>query len=239
MTRPKGVGSRRNARTADGLTTKQQALREGLLKGKSAREAAAAAGITPKHASTLMRDELFQAALRDGQLKLAEAGLCTRIDLMRELWNIGKADLRKLMNDDGTLLDPVDWPADVSGAIQSIDVQETFEGEGKNRVWTGQLKKIRLHPKIDAIKQLALMIGANAPPKAAVGPDGKPVGEVRRILVVPMKRDVADMDGYGTTYAVIEAEKVVPPADDAPPMLATPAQALAKLRKLGKSKVAK
>lgn len=232
MSRDKGIGSRRNARTTDGLTPKQQAYREALLKGLSQKAAADAAGMTAKHATTLMRNELFQNALRDGQLKLAEAGLCNRIDLMRELWNIGRADLRSIMDDTGCLLPPNEWPDDVAGAVESIDVQETFEGEGKNRVWTGQVKKIRMHGKIPAIRQLALMIGANAPPKAAVGPDGKPVTEMRRILVVPMKRTEADMHGYGATAITVESVEVIPLADDAPVAQATPAKALARLRNL-------
>lgn len=229
--------SARAARAENGLTPKQQKFVDAMLEGVTQKQAADRAGYTPQHAVRLMQNPAVIEALRTGQKALADAGICDKVDLMRELWRIGKLDPRRLFADGGALLAPKDWPDEVAAAVASLDVQETFEGEGKNRRWTGYLKKIRFHPKVQSIEVLGRMLGAYAAEKAPVGPDGKPIPSRRTVVLVPMKRTEADMEGYGSQAqaAAARAAGAVPEANDAP----TPKQtALDGLRKLARKKQA-
>lgn len=228
--RKRQVGRSPNRRTDEGLNPKQQRFRDALLEGVTQAQAAARAGYTPQHGARLMANPAMQDALRAGQKKLADAGICDKVDLMRELWRIGKLDPRLLFDENGQLLNPRDWPDEVASAVASMDVQELFEGEGKNRKWIGVLKKIRFHPKVQSLEVLGRMLGAYAAEKAPVGPDGKPIAARRTVVIVPAKRTEADMAGYGT-QAEAEAARAKPSppiADDAP----VPKRAVGKLRRL-------
>lgn len=214
--RPKTIGRQRNARTEDGLNPKQQRFRDALLEGVTVAQAAGRAGYTVQHAHRLMQDPAMIEALKKGQKALADAGICDKLDIMKEAWRLASSDIRHLFGPNMTLLDPADWPDEIARAVQSVDVQETFEGEGKARKWTGYVKKVRLHPKLAALDLLAKMLGAYAAPKEPVGPDGKPIPQRRVALFLPRKKTEAEMAGYGS-QAEAGAERALPPmADDAP-----------------------
>lgn len=73
----------------------------------------------------------------------------------QELSTLGFLDIRGLFANDGTLL-PVDsWPDSIAASIAGIEITETFEGNGADRVWTGYTKKIKIHDKLKAIEMLA------------------------------------------------------------------------------------
>jgi phage terminase small subunit len=215
--RPKTV-RQRNARTVDGLNPKQQRFRDALLEGVTVPQAAERAGYTPQHAHRLMQDPLMQDALKAGHKRLSEAGICDKLDIMREGWRLASSDIRQLLGRDCTLLDPSEWPDDAARAVQSIEVLEVYEGTGKDRKFVGNLKKLKLHPKIAALDLVAKMLGAFAAPKEPVGPDGKPIPSRRVALFLPRKKTEAEMAGYGSQAAAVAAREAKPPpplADDA------------------------
>lgn len=84
----------------------------------------------------------LQALERDGERVLNEFG------------TIGFSDVRKLFSPDGGLLPPSEWPDDIAPAVSSVEVDELFEGVGKERMQIGWTKKVKLWNKVDALKSL-------------------------------------------------------------------------------------
>ncbi len=72
--------------------------------------------------------------------------------ILRELRRIASSDMRKIFAKDGSLL-PVDqWPEDMARAVQSVEVDELFEGVGREREQVGVTKKIKFWDKIKALE---------------------------------------------------------------------------------------
>lgn len=71
--------------------------------------------------------------------------------VLNELSHMAFFDLREAYNDDGTLKKPKDWPDSVARALAGVEVEELFEGTGKERECVGDTSKIKLHDKIKAL----------------------------------------------------------------------------------------
>lgn len=67
-----------------------------------------------------------------------------------------RADIRKILNEDGTLKPVAQWPDDVAASITSIEIEELFEfdPESKQKIFTGLNKKVKMVDKLAAIKLL-------------------------------------------------------------------------------------
>lgn len=74
--------------------------------------------------------------------------------VLKELERIGYVDPLPILTEDGAVKHLKDWPEDLRRALQSIDVQETFEMEGSERVWTGYIKKIKFWDKPKSLELL-------------------------------------------------------------------------------------
>lgn len=74
--------------------------------------------------------------------------------IIRELHAIATANALDLWEDDQTLKDLKDIPLPLQKAISSMEVQETYEGYGDERKWTGQLRKVKLWEKTKALELL-------------------------------------------------------------------------------------
>jgi phage terminase small subunit len=57
----------------------------------------------------------------------------------------------------GTILPPSQWTEEMHGAVMSLEVEELFAGKGEDRYPIGVVRKLKLHPKRDAIDALARM----------------------------------------------------------------------------------
>lgn len=73
-------------------------------------------------------------------------------DILLELKRMGYSDLRGLFKEDGTILQPKEWPEDLARAVASIEVEEIFEGHGEDRTWIGYMKKVKFWPKDRALE---------------------------------------------------------------------------------------
>ena len=83
------------------------------------------------------------------------AEIVTRVDgwtihrVYQEVKRLATSDLRDAYADDGTLLDPKDWPPELAACIAGVESVEQFDKEG---VLTGYVKKIKLWDKLGALK---------------------------------------------------------------------------------------
>lgn len=125
--------------------------------------AARAAGYVEKHAKrtafTLLRRPNVVKALSDRREKLARKYELTTESVISELSKIVHADPRRMFAEDGTILSVKDWPDDVAGMVASIEVDELFDGTGKDRTWTGYTKKVKLWDKNSAIDKAMKHLG--------------------------------------------------------------------------------
>jgi hypothetical protein len=85
---------------------------------------------------------------------LKAQGLWEADAILRELKRIALVDIRELYDSNGTVRPAEDWPAHLAAAIQSVEVEELFEGSGKDRTWTGYTKKVKFWDKSKSIEML-------------------------------------------------------------------------------------
>ena len=88
-----------------------------------------------------------------------DAAIKARLDwsieaVLSELRILSLIDFRSAFGPDGALL-PIDKiPADVAKAIQAVEVEELFEGVGKERAQIGWTKKVKFWDKLRALELL-------------------------------------------------------------------------------------
>lgn len=87
---------------------------------------------------------------------------------------LAESDLTAIMNADGSIKDPTDWPENVRQFVSAIEVDELFEGTGRERKQVGWTKKVKLWDKMKALEQLAKHLRFVVDTKVD---DGKPTWE--------------------------------------------------------------
>lgn len=203
----------------EGLTLKQQAFKRLLLDGMDKEPAGKKLGISRSTAFAWAALPAMVAALEKAQKQLEESGICTRMDVMRELWKIGSADLRQVFREDTMDLMPItDFPDRIAGAIAGVKIHALYEGKGDDRELIGYSREVKLFPKVEALDKINKMIGAYAAPKEPVGPDGKPVTKKVKVFVVPAMRSEADMADHGRAAIEGEFARVAAPEEAPPPV---------------------
>jgi len=74
--------------------------------------------------------------------------------VLQELRELGFSDLRKIFDEKGRILDPSMWPDGVAKAVSSIEVDELFDGSGKDKTHIGFTKKVKFWDKSRALEML-------------------------------------------------------------------------------------
>ncbi len=92
--------------------------------------------------------DLYESALEDRKEWAKEK-------LLREIRQLSYFDIRLVLNDDGSVMPPKDWPTEVASAIVGMDVADMFEGKGEERIQTGILKKLKFVDKVKALEMQA------------------------------------------------------------------------------------
>ena len=71
---------------------------------------------------------------------------------LQELRAIATLDVRQAYNEDGTLKNVRDMPPQLAAALQSVETDELFEGNGADRTMIGYTKKVKFWDKAKAIE---------------------------------------------------------------------------------------
>lgn len=139
-----------------------------IANGGNVTEAAKTAGYSPKTAGSqgqrLLKDVTVKTALAARRENLAEKFELTTDSVIAELSKIVHADPRRLFREDGTLLDPKDWPDGVAGAVASIEVVEMaggaeVSGDGAVKHVAMYTKRVKLWDKNSAIDKAMKHLG--------------------------------------------------------------------------------
>jgi phage terminase small subunit len=78
-------------------------------------------------------------------------------EILARLSRLARVDIRDVMTDDGTLLDPKSLTDQGAAAIAGLEVLEQFEGNGKAKKKVGTVTKVKLRDPTAALRMLAEM----------------------------------------------------------------------------------
>ena|GEM_PF-1483441 len=106
-----------------------------------------------------MRNEAFVRARELLEQRAAEEVGISVQRVLREQAAIAFSDPRDLYDAAGELLPVHQWPDAVAQAVSSIEVEELFEGTGKERRYIGTLRKVKRWDKPKALEQLSRYLG--------------------------------------------------------------------------------
>ncbi len=145
-------------RTAEGLTSQQDLFCHEYIKDRNGTQAAIRAKYSVKTANEQAARLLAKASVRYKINRLIEVQL-KRIDLtadfiIKELLKLATFDLQDIYDAEGSFLPIEDMPETVRKAIASIEVEELFDGKGKNKERIGYAKKIKFWNKGQALELL-------------------------------------------------------------------------------------
>jgi hypothetical protein len=138
-----------------GLTARQREVIEQLpLFRGQLYTCAEALGISSRTVWRWTREPRFRAAraLLD-EIALDAIGVNTA-QVLGEVARIALADVRKLFRADGSLLPPTEWDDANAAAIAGFDVEDIYEGSGKDRTYVGTMRKVK---RTDRLKALELL----------------------------------------------------------------------------------
>jgi phage terminase small subunit len=134
-----------------------------FLKDRNATNAAKRAGYSANTAyaqgSALLKDHEVAAYIAEHTAVQCEKN---DVDLGRWLAEVNHSayfDPAGLYKSDGTLLNVPDMPENIRRAIAEVTVVELYEGTGKDRVWAGYTKKIKLVSKDGMLTLAARQMG--------------------------------------------------------------------------------
>lgn len=138
------------------LREKQQRFVDAYMLDPNATKAAIAAGYSPKSAESkasklMARDDIKEA------IKEARKGRSQRVevnadDVLRTLLRLLNSDIGEAFREDGSLKPIHEMPEDVRKAIQSVEVDELWEGHGEDRARVGETKKVKFWSKDKALE---------------------------------------------------------------------------------------
>ncbi len=135
----------------DALTDQQKRFCLEFIKDLSATEAAIRAGYSKASAasqgSRLLTYPRVAAACQRLMDERAKRAKIDADQVLVELIKLAKADIRRVFNDDGSLKSIKEFPDDMAAAVSSVEVEELFEGFGKERHQIGYTKKVKFWDK--------------------------------------------------------------------------------------------
>lgn len=159
---------------AEAVARRQRFVDAYIANGGDATAAAIKAGYSAKSAaqqsSRMLHHPDVEKALAARRKELAKKFALDAESILQELAGLAYFDPADLFDDDGKLLPIKEMPKHARKAIASIEVDELFEGVGKDRSQIGWTKKIRVWDKNSAIEKAMKHLGQFAKDNAQTRP---------------------------------------------------------------------
>lgn len=92
-----------------------------------------------------------QEAIAKAMQERSQRTQITADRVLQELACIAFFDPRRLLKDDGTPIPVSELDAETAAALAGMDVMEEYEGTGKDRVFVGYTKKVKVADKVGAL----------------------------------------------------------------------------------------
>jgi phage terminase small subunit len=80
--------------------------------------------------------------------------------VLTENMHLAFFDIRTMFNENGTLKPVSEWSDSIGASVKSIEIDELYEGSGKDRIRIGETKKVQFWDKGAAIDKLMKHLGA-------------------------------------------------------------------------------
>lgn len=151
-------------RNENGLTAQQQKFADAYLEDpkRNATQAAIAAGYSPKTAYSIANENLNRPEVADYiaridsqvTIKILQRFGVNQDRILQELACIAFLDILDLFGDDGYLKPIGEIPEHARRVIVGLEIEQLFEGQGKEKIGIGTLKKIKMGDKIRALELL-------------------------------------------------------------------------------------
>jgi len=159
------------------LTPKQKAFVQEYLIDLNATQAAIRAGYSKKTAAkigseNIQKPDIIAAIAKRSQQRSerTEINADWVLKTLKEVWDADIADIIEPVTYDqsgrpsgGRLLPIHDWPPIWRRIVVSFDIEELYEGFGQDRLWTGQLQKLKI---LGGKKDILKLIGDHVNVKA-------------------------------------------------------------------------
>jgi len=157
------------------LTLKQQAFVREYLVDLNATAAAIRAGYSKKTARSIGEENLKKPDISE-QIKALTKETAHKVELtaegtLKQIMYQGYSDIRQLFNQDGSLKKITELPAELSAAIQSIEVVAKSQAGGQ----VEYVHKIRLTDKIRALELLGKYLKMFVDRHEHTGKNGSPL----------------------------------------------------------------
>jgi phage terminase small subunit len=101
----------------------------------------------------------IQKAIAHGMEKRENKLEITADRVLKEFARIAFVDPRNFFNPDGSAKDITDLDEDTASALAGFQIDDLFEGKGKDRQLIGYVKKYKIADKIRALEALAKHLG--------------------------------------------------------------------------------
>lgn len=140
----------------DGFAERVVAFEQAYLaNGHNAKEAAIAAGYSPRTAKALGH-KLVQRLRESGRLaqvaeKAAQVAELNTQNTLREVQRIAYNDSRRFHHPDGSCKMPDQWDDDMAACVAGVEMGHVVVGKGKRARLQPYVKKIKYWSKIDAL----------------------------------------------------------------------------------------
>lgn len=144
------------------LTAKEERFCIEVVEGKSYTEAYKIAGYADyptsrtalrQHASRIREKPHVAARIAELQAMLVERCLLTKQEWFERMDRMARADVRKLFTPQGDLLPVNEIGSDEVELITGLEVEESFTKVGDHVEHTGYIKKVKLAPKLQILKE--------------------------------------------------------------------------------------
>lgn len=134
-------------------------------------------------ASELLAERKVTGRVAELRQAASDKAVVSESRVIEELARIGLFDPGQLFADDGSLLPVKKMAPEVRAAIASVEVDELFDGAGKDRKFIGYTRKIKLWDKNSAIEKIMRHMGSFWRDNKQKNPfDGIPRETVKRLV---------------------------------------------------------
>lgn len=141
------------------LTPKQEKFCREYVLTMNFAEAARRAGYSDKvannSAKVFLEKPSIKARINELQAPTMARYEITAEKVITELYRIATCDISQAFNQDGSMKLMHEIPEDVRRAIQAVEIEQLFDGFGKDRAQIGHTKRIKFWDKTKALELLA------------------------------------------------------------------------------------
>lgn len=155
------------------MTPKAERFVEEYLVDQNATQAAIRAGYAASSAENtgykLLKRPDVADAIAAKRAKVSERTGLTVEYLDQKLKTLLDFDPRRLLNDDGSLKPASEWDDATAAAVAGLEIEELFDGYGKDREHIGTARKVKIADRIKPIELGLRRVGALRDTSISVG----------------------------------------------------------------------